>query len=72
MRTTTLILGFALALSMMALAPGALGARELACTDTVSSDCDGIVCLDSNLDGRYQWDECEPRYCTCPPPRDPW
>lgn len=67
----TLLLALAIALSMTALAPGAT-ARELACSDTITESCEGLVCLDQNLDGLYQPNECEPRYCTCDPQPEPW
>lgn len=71
MRTITILAALALSLTVVALAPGAQ-ARELVCTDTLQPGCDGWACLDTNLDGRFQGNECEPRYCTCDPEPSPW
>lgn len=43
-----------------------------ACTDTVQSNCDGWICVDTDHDGRLEPQECEPRYCTCDPQPQPW
>lgn len=42
------------------------------------SSCPGVVCVDENLDGYFQWDECIVMYCPmngccggpCPPPME--
>lgn len=71
MRTVAFVAAALLALSFVSVLPGA-EARSLACTDTTHSTCPGYVCVDTSLDGRYQWNECEPRYCTCDPQPTPW
>lgn len=69
MRLLPLLFAALLALSFAGVASAA---DAPACTDTVQPDCDGWVCLDSDLDRRLEPHECEPRYCTCDPQPQPW
>ena len=71
LRIVTLLAGTLLVLGFLSLAPG-VEAREVACSDVVRDSCEGFVCVDADLDGRIQYDECEPRYCTCDPQPQPW
>lgn len=46
-----------------------------ACVD-VKTNCPGLACVDNDLDGAFEWNECVTTYCTtngccggaCPPP----
>lgn len=71
MRTTTLLAALMLTASLAALAPGAQ-ARDLACAGALDPGCDGDVCADTDLNGRYHSSECQPQICTCDPEPDPW
>ena len=57
----------------MATASFAAARGPVACVEGVGS-CPGVYCADTNLDGRFQWDECQHIYCVtgccyeCPPP----
>lgn len=64
-----LVAAFALAFWSL---PAAQAIPSPVCTDATSPTCEGYVCVDANLDGRFQWNECEPRYCTCDPQPTPW
>lgn len=82
MRPATLALAAAvlLALSAMHLAPMA-EARTLACAAAKNPSCPGIVCVDTDFDGRITYADaclgtmcptwgCCPYWAPCPPPQD--
>lgn len=73
MRTfLALVAALALTFAFVAIAPTGHAAGVTACTDLVHEGCEGYYCLDRNGDRKYQWNECEPRYCTCDPQPTPW
>lgn len=71
LRTLTLVSALVLVTSLLAFTPAA-DAREAACTSLAMDGCDALVCADTNLDGQFQWNECEPHACTCDPQPEPW
>lgn len=75
MRSFPIILGCLFVVGLVfAMAPGVEARPSPACVDAVSPTCPGVYCLDDNLDGKFQYDECLVIYCLhgccgpCPPP----
>lgn len=75
MRTTPFLLGFLFASAFIAFVPDA-DAREVACVQLKNNGCEGLVCVDKDLDGRIEGNECVIVYCLhgccgqpCPPPQ---
>lgn len=76
MRSIVPVAALGLLAAFTLLAPGIDARPSPACTDAAGGSCPGIVCVDQNLDGTFQYDECVIMYCpeygccsaTCPPP----
>jgi len=75
MRSITILIGALTVIGLVAALTPTIEARPApACTD-LKGTCPGFVCVDENLDGRFQWNECVVMYCLhgccgspCPPP----
>lgn len=76
MRPLALLAGFAILAAFATLAPSADARPSPACSDANGGTCPGVVCVDENLDGTFEHNECVIVYCPeygccgygCPPP----
>jgi hypothetical protein len=78
MRSIFLLAGLAVLVALASFVPAAEARPPVACVSGVGAGtCPGVVCADTNLDGRFGGNECVVIYCvqdgccwgaTCPPP----
>lgn len=75
MRLTAILATLSL-VALFAAFPAAEARPAPACADAVTSSCPETVCVDDNLNGKFEWDECIFTICpswgccttSCPPP----
>lgn len=76
MRLTPLLAALSL-LALFAVVPSAEARPAPACVEGVSKSCPEFACIDDNLNGKFEWDECVGMACptwgccpsSCPPPQ---
>lgn len=76
MRLTALLATFSL-VAIFAAFPAAEARPAPACTDALGGSCPEFVCVDDDLNGKFEWDDCVATYCPtwgcctggCPPPQ---